>query len=163
MLRSINQSTLARKFSEKNLNCLITFIYQIIYQVISQHINFRVKSNKKFFRRWTACLTYLICVCLRKVVSSKIVLCSCFFFLSYVSYVASFSGLFFFDCPFCILVYSSREPLFQIAKQLSNKYLISRKSNAQLAWVSSLKSVMFSKIWFPLLAVIVQTHSLLWG
>jgi hypothetical protein len=113
-----------------------------------------------FFVLCILCCQFL-CVFLRLVyLMLPVSLC---FSSSCVSYVASFSGLFFFDCPFCIPVYSSREPLFQIAKQLNNKYLISRKSNAQLAWVSSLKSVMFSKIWFPLLAVIVQTHSLLWG
>ena len=44
---------------------------------------------------------YVICVCLRIVVSNTY--CVVFFFSSCVPYIASFSGLSIFDCPFGIL------------------------------------------------------------
>jgi len=50
------------------------------------------------------CLIYIICVCLHIVVSSTYCVMFLFCFSSScVPYVASFSGLSFFDCPFGIL------------------------------------------------------------
>jgi hypothetical protein len=46
-----------------------------------------------------SCLIYVICVCLRIVVFNTLHILRCFFRLL----VASFSGLFIFDCPFGIL------------------------------------------------------------
>ena len=48
------------------------------------------------------CRTYVICVCLRTVVSNT---CCVLFLLCYKSsyYVPQFSGLFIFDCPFGII------------------------------------------------------------
>jgi len=53
-----------------------------------------------------SCLIYVICVCLRKVVSNTYCVVFLFCFSSScVPYVVSFSELSMFDCPFGILVY----------------------------------------------------------
>jgi uncharacterized membrane protein len=73
-----------------------TFIYVSVCHSLDIN-NFPTMNIFRFVAEEGSCLIYIICICLRIVMSNTIVLC----FLH--PYVVSFSGLSIFDCPVGIL------------------------------------------------------------
>ena len=82
-------------------------LHSEFHVAMSVSIDFRIKNDVRLYLELFVgmfMLSYVICVCLRVVVPyTYCVLFLHCFSLSCVPYVASFSGLSIFDCPFGII------------------------------------------------------------